>query len=398
VELEIFRDAWKPFLASNSDRVPRTMNIGQTSEEILHDLMLKDRVRKNDTIERTLQFGTSVKFVRDNDDVLARDGGDEDAAVLKTEVALQAMKNALNTRGINVKDLTYKEIEDEKQRIAKEQALKFRKGGVSRTERHRMKKERALKSTEARKLLNPLQKRRLQLMKTFLNGYNASSPKKRNTRGQSNFEKMLGHGGGGGGGGADDEEEEEEEEEVAAGNGRNIEPLRPATVSAIFLPKRISPSKMTRGSRASLLPLGLTRLGSRQMLKGSTILLPFEKLALEEHKSKEQILAEKLEALMKAGDQDGEEDNNAVVTAVVPANLLPPPVEKKIKVKNAFGEEEVEEEENNLVKKKKDRSTRSMYHGFAPGFKPMTQPWRQTVFSMELPRVKGVRGNGAYQF
>ena len=90
------------------------MSIGQTSEEILHDLMLKDRVRKNDTIERTLQFGTSVKFVRDNDDVLARDGGDEDAAVLKTEVALQAMKNALNTRGVNVKDLTYKEIEDEK--------------------------------------------------------------------------------------------------------------------------------------------------------------------------------------------------------------------------------------------------------------------------------------------
>ena len=143
VELEIFRDSWKPFLLSNTDaKNPRSMHVNQTTEEILHDLMLKDRVRRNDIMERNLQFGTTVKFVRDNDDVLARDGGDEDAAVLQTEVALQAMRNALNTRGVNAHELTTKQLEEEKQRIAKDQALQYRKGGLSRQARHRMKKER----------------------------------------------------------------------------------------------------------------------------------------------------------------------------------------------------------------------------------------------------------------
>ena len=115
-------------------------------------------------------------------------------------------------------------------------------------------------------------------MKTLLNGYGtpALPTCNQSQKGKSNFERMLNRKN------TDEEEEEDEDEdEEEGGGGRGgrgsggntngeIEPLRPATCSALFRPKRMSPSKMTRGSRASLLPLGLTRLGSRKMLKGET--------------------------------------------------------------------------------------------------------------------------------
>ena len=148
-------------------------------------------------------------------------------------------------------------------------------------------------------------------------------------------------------------------------------------------------------------------------MPASAILLPFEKLALEENKSKEQILEEKLEKLLKGGEEhDGEDD--VVVTGVVPLNLLPPPFVKEKEIQNSFereggeggeggGEENKDVEESTATSKKtkSSRNVRSMYHGFAPGFKSNSKsmvPWTQTVFSMELPRVKGVRGNGAFQF
>ena len=72
VELELFRDAWKPFLESNANDVPRSMHVGQTAKETLHELMLKERVRRNENMERTLQFGTTIKFVRDDDAILGK--------------------------------------------------------------------------------------------------------------------------------------------------------------------------------------------------------------------------------------------------------------------------------------------------------------------------------------
>jgi hypothetical protein len=401
VELEIFCDAWKPFLKSNLDDEPRSMHNGRTAEDILHELTLKDRVRQNDIIERTMQFGTSVKFVRDNDDVLARDGWDEDESVLQTEVVLQAMRNALNTRGLDTRALTAKEVEDEKQRIAKDQALKFRKGGLPKKQRHQMKKEKALQSSEERKFLNPLKRRRLQLTKTLLDGYKTPSLTKNLGNNTSNFERLLNKTSGNTEEHEDDEEDKDSDNHWGNNNkDSNVEPLRPAMVSALFRPKRISPSKMTRGSRASLLPLGLTRLKSRAYLQENTILLPCEKLALEESKTKEQIIEEQLEALLKGDGDENDNNDNAVATAVIPANLLPPPAAKKITVKKEF--DDGEDEGKKMTGKKNDKQSkrvmRSLYHGFAPGFKPVTQPWKQTVFSMQLPRVQRIRGNGTHQF
>ena len=174
------------------------MHVGETSEEILHDLMLKDRVRRNEIIERRLQFGTTVRFVRDSDDVLARDGGDEDDSVLQTEVATQAMRNALNTRGLDVRELTEKEISDEKQRIAREQSLKYRKGGLSRVERRKMKRERTATSVELRKQWNSTSKRRLAVVQRYLSGggsngttsgTNAGTGK--DESGMAEFQRML---------------------------------------------------------------------------------------------------------------------------------------------------------------------------------------------------------------
>ena len=430
VELELFRDAWKPFLASNANAVPRSMHIGKTAEETLHELMLKERVRRNEIMERTLQFGTSVKFVYDNDEILAKIGGDEDDGAFKTEVVMQAMRNALNTRGKDVRALTEKEIADEKQRIAKEQSLKFRKGGLNRRDRKKLKNDRAKVSEEKRKLLNPLQRRRIHLAKRFMNGFKDPSPQKIKGRSESSFERMLRSRDSSSSGVDDGGEFSSQSSSTPT---KKTDPLRPATASAVFHPKRLSPAKMTRGSRASLLPLGLTRLGSRKMLSNSAILLPSEKLALQEKKSAEQILEEKLEKMLKGDDESKEGD--AAVAAVVPANLLPPPLteeeEKELMLMNlGTHEEELEDREENgddggdggnkkkekrkltdeqmtyaatiaMAEKKhnqrKNRTMRTLHVGFSPGFKPMTDPWSQTVFSLELPQVKGAKGNGAYQ-
>jgi len=426
------------------------MHVGETSEEILHDLMLKDRVRRNEIIERRLQFGTTVRFVRDSDDVLARDGGDEDDSVLQTEVATQAMRNALNTRGLDVRELTEKEISDEKQRIAREQSLKYRKGGLSRVERRKMKRERTATSVELRKQWNSTSKRRLAVVQRYLSGggsngttsgTNAGTGK--DESGMAEFQRMLKKKGKKKKKDSksrsslvvveeDDEEEDNEEEERKR---KGEEPLRPAVRSALFRPKRMSPSKMTRSSRASLLPLGLSRIGSRKMLRESAILLPSEKLALEEKKSAEQILEEKLKKMLA---EDDKADDNTAVAAVVPANLLPPPFEQEVEAKRTLvggddddddnnnnnnkeegsGDEGAETEEMYRARQKKekeesmkssmaaekkrknqkDRMVRSLYVGFSPGFRTLTEPWKQTVFSLELPRIECVRGNGAQQF
>ena len=421
------------------------MHVGETSEEILHDLMLKDRVRRNEIIERQLQFGTTVRFVRDSDDVLARDGGDEDDSVLQTEVATQAMRNALNTRGLDVRELTEKEISDEKQRIAREQSLKYRKGGLSRVERRKMKRERTATSVELRKQWNSTSKRRLAVVQRYLSGGNGTTSgtnagSGKDESGMAEFQRMLKKKGREKKKDSksrsslvvveeeDNEEDNEEEERIRKGE----EPMRPAVRSALFRPKRMSPSKMTRSSRASLLPLGLSREGSRKMLRESAILLPSEMLALEEKKSAEQILEEKLKKMLA---EDDKADDNTAVAAVVPANLLPPPFEKEVEAKRTLvggdddnnnnnnkeegsGDEGAETEEMYRARQKKekeesmkssmaaekkrknqkDRMVRSLYVGFSPGFRTLTEPWKQTVFSLELPRIECVRGNGAQQF
>ena len=343
---------------------------------------------------------------------------------------MQAMRNALNTRGLDVRAQTQKEVDDEKQRIARESSLKFRKGGLSRKERKKLKKDRAIVSIEKRKLLNPLKKRRIALVKRFMNGCYTKSPKKMNSNGtrgnQTDFERLLNSRSSSRSSTSTSTDDSNFVVTIKKKTNTNttVEPLRPATSSAIFLPKRISPSKMTRGSRASLLPLGLSRLKSRNMLRDSAILLPSELLSLEERKTTEQILEEKLEKLLMTDGNEGTEGDEAAVAAIVPAYLLPPPLteeeEKELMLAslgNGQEDEDEEEGEKEMVKmteeqrsiaeakklaikklnQQSDRTKRTLHVGFSPGFKAMTEPWSQTVFSLELPRVIGPRGNGAMQ-
>ena len=128
-----------------------------------------------------------------------------------------------------------------------------------------------------------------------------------------------------------------------------------------------------------------------------------------------------MEKLLMTDGNEGTEGDEAAVAAIVPAYLLPPPLteeeEKELMLASlGNGQEEEEgegekemvkltEEQRAIAEAKKlaikklnqqsDRTKRTLHVGFSPGFKAMTEPWSQTVFSLELPRVIGPRGNGA---
>ena len=60
---------------------------------------IKDRRRRNERIERELAFGTGVRFVRDDDDVLMRGkGADMDEMTATTEVIMSSMRRAYMRR------------------------------------------------------------------------------------------------------------------------------------------------------------------------------------------------------------------------------------------------------------------------------------------------------------
>ncbi len=421
VELELFRDGWKPFLAHPDPRF--SMHKTTTTDDILETLHLREQTRRNELIERKLQFGTSVKFVLDDDAVLARGpGGDMDAASMQTETSAAAMRAALRT---SERRQTAKELRDEQQRIARAQALQYKKGGMSRKARKALKSQRAAEAKVRRQTLTPIQRRRMRLVRGILTGGKSSTPggdKKRLTLAQElrkNSRTRTHVGGAAGAGESDDDDEEDggvDVQSVRAERGKP-EPLRPAIKSAIFRPRRISPSRSARGSRASLMPRGLTRQEMRRSLKKSSVLLPSEVLAMEERKTPAQILAEKLEGMLHKEEAAGGKGKKgadalatAVAAAVIPEHLLPPAYQAAEEVAerdpegsagaaegdgagvmgdggdggvaaSAGGQEGQEGEEVDV------RSTRSRYTGFAPGFKPMTEPWRQSTFELQLPRI-----------
>ena len=109
------------------------------------------------------------------------------------------------------------------------------------------------------------------------------------------------------------------------------EPMRPAAKSALFRPRFISPSKMSRNSRSSLLPLGLNRRDSRRMLRSDSVLLPSEKLVLQERKTPAELLAEKLAEKLKAdakadgNSSKGAQEGENVAAAVVRRICCPSP-------------------------------------------------------------------------
>lgn len=430
VELELFREGWKPFLQGHSSPSRHSMHVSQTADEIMSELALKDRRRRNEKMERELAFGTGVRFVRDDDDVLRRgNGADMDEMTATTEVIMASMRRALLTGGLDTKKKSEKDIQDARQKLQQLQALSRKRGGTSKRKRREMKRRRAEAAKADREKMPMLAKRRLRVTAMLLAGAHSGSPQKlqalrnrsmgkretladelRRTSASTQDADMD----------LDDDDEPDGSQQSNRERLGMPEPLRPATKSALFRPRFISPSKMSRNSRSSLLPLGLNVKDTRKALRSGSYMLPSEKLVLEERKTPAEILAEKLEQKLKDGSgskqnmkSKGSGDGKSVAAAIVPANLLPPPPKAIVGDGDDAGKDKFNDNSTagdgvissvmlNADKKKSKiprAYRRSKFTGFSPGFTPMTEPWTQTEFTMELPSSsKNLTTMGTYQF
>ena len=76
--------------------------------------------------------------------------------------------------------------------------------------------------------------------------------------------------------------------------------------------------------------------------------------------------------------------------------------QSKINSNSTAGEESNSSVMQNMDEKKSKiprAYRRSKFTGFSPGFKPMTEPWTQTEFTMELPSSsKNPTTMGTFQF
>ena len=160
--LDLFKDAWKPFLR-NSDR---SMDRSVPLKVIQEDLDLKERKRQNDRMARKNLFGTTVKFVYDDDYALEHMGAGDSTKIQNTEIDNAAMRAALATAEQKTSEY---DTQKEQRRIAREQLLKARPG----RRKNRKKKQKLLEIRRKRSQpkLTALQARRKRSVHNLIDGW-----------------------------------------------------------------------------------------------------------------------------------------------------------------------------------------------------------------------------------
>ena len=226
VGLGFFVNEWKPFLMDDL----RHINKNPGFKEILEDLALSDRVRENKRIERLNELGTTIRFYAEDDNA-------EDATKAGAHLGaqgMQSLKEMKRAMMISEKKQGNKELEQE---LRKQRKNSMYQVGRKRSKRRR---RRGTQDDEENKVvpLTYTQQRRKATVHRIITGWTeANHPPK-----------------------------------TKADIKRLQRPLRNATSSILFRPKRTDYTKQYLASRASNLPRDLKRRTRRNRLEKSLTL------------------------------------------------------------------------------------------------------------------------------
>ena len=361
VSLGFFVNEWKPFLM---DRL-RHINKNPGFTEILEQLALVDRVRENKRIERLNELGTTIRFYAEDDNA-------EDATKAGAHLAeqgMQSLKEMKRAMMISEKKMGNKELEQELKKQQK--AAKYQAGRKRSSKRRRRRGGKHIEDDEENQIitLTKTQQRRKSTVSRLITGW-TEGKKPPKTKGDIK---------------------------------RLQRPLRNATSSILFRPKRTDYSLLYRASRASNLPLDgkkRTRQNNRNRLQTS--------LSLPTHSDLEIEAIRKKDLEFKALLEDAKPKS-----AMLPDTMLPPPPSAAaLKAQKAMEEQtqgsslqeegssksllqtEMEEE----AKRKLKHVPRSWYPGIRGDTSQtrLNKTWRQSIYSLELKGWKDNRELDGY--
>jgi hypothetical protein len=353
VSLGFFVNEWKPFLLDKLRHINKTPGF----TEILEQLALIDRVRENKRIERLNELGTTIRFYAEDDNA-------EDATKAGAhlgEQGMQSLKEMKRAMMISEKKMGNKELEQELKK--KQKAAKYQVGRKLRRRR------RGGKSVDDESQIVPLtytQQRRKSTVAKLMTGWR-----------------------------------EGKEPPKTKGDIKRLQrPLRNATSSVLFRPKRTEYALLYRASRASNLPLfkARTRQNERNRLEKS--------LALPTHSDLEVEATRQKDLEFKALLEDSKPKS-----AMLPDTMLPPPPSAAaLKAHKAMEQsqkslQESESSKSLLQTEMEEEATRKLKHvprSWYPGIRGQTsqtqlnKTWRQSVYSLELKGWKDNRDMDGY--